>query len=182
MKRKMSIDIFNTTNSLKVLSFLSENPGKEFVNSEIREETSISRSGIYIALRELINQNLVSKTKRGKLLFYSIIYDDSVIRQFKILKNILALRSLVSKIKPMAKKIVLYGSTSRGENGPESDIDIFIVSNDPDEAKEKIFFIKSKQKIQAVIKTPSELADFKEGEKVFYAEVDRGIILWEDKK
>lgn len=42
--------------------------------------------------------------------------------------------------------------------------------------------IKTRQKIQSVIKTPSGLADFKDKEKIYYAEVDRGITLWEGKE
>ena len=63
-----------------------------------------------------------------------------------------------------------------------SDIDLFILSQEPEEAKKIIASIKARQKIQSVIKTPSELADFKEKEKTYYAEVDRGITLWEKKE
>ena len=182
MKREKTIDIFGATNSLKVLSYLSENPGKEFLSSDIRKATSISRAGVYIALGELWRQNLVLKTKKGKLLFHSIIYDDSAIRQFKVLKNVLALRPLVSKLKPTSREIILYGSYCRGENDPTSDIDLFILSKDPQATKDAISSIKTKQKIQAVIKTSSELADFKESERVFMQEVDRGFILWKEKE
>ncbi|MCX5686901.1 MAG: nucleotidyltransferase domain-containing protein [Candidatus Omnitrophica bacterium] len=182
MKKTKAIDIFGATNSLKVLSYLAEHPGKEFLCSEIQEAFSISRAGVYIALGELARQNLVSKVKKGKQLFYSIIYDDSAIKQFKVLKNILVLRPLVSKLKSLSKKIILYGSTSRGENDPSSDIDLFILSNEPEAIKKIVNSIKTKQKIQSVIKTPSELADFKDKEKTYYAEVDRGITLWEEKE
>lgn len=182
MKKPRTIDIFGATNSLKVLSYLAENPSREFLSSQIQKAASISRAGVYIALGELARQNLVSKVKKGNLLFYSIIYDDSAIKQFKVLKNVFALRPLVSKLKPLSKKIILYGSTSRGENDPASDIDLFILSQQPEAAKKIISSIKTKQKIQSVIKTPSQLADFKEKEKVYYAEVDRGITLWEEKE
>lgn len=182
MGKLKTIDIFGATNSLKVLSYLSENIGNEFQGSQIQEATSISRAGVYIALAELTRQNLVSKLKKGKRLFYSIIYDDSAIKQFKILKNVLALRVLVSKLKPLCGKIILYGSTSRGENDPSSDIDLFILSNEPEAVKKIFAAIKTRQKIQSVIKTPSELADFKDKEKTYYAEVDRGITLWERKE
>ena len=181
-KKTKTIDIFGATNSLKVLSYLAEHPGKEFLCSEIQKATSISRAGVYIALGELSRQNLVSKAKKGKLLFYSIIYDDSAIKQFKILKNVLALRTLVSKLKGLSTKIILYGSTSRGENDPTSDIDLFILSQDPEAAKKVIASLKTRQKIQSIIKTPSELPDFEKKEKVYYAEVDRGITLWERKE
>ena len=179
---KKTIDIFGATNSLKVLSYLAEHPGKEFLGSEIQKAISISRAGVYIAFGELIRQNLVSKVKKGNQLFYSIIYDDSAIKQFKILKNVLVLRPLVSKLRSLSKKIILYGSTSRGENDPSSDIDLFILSNEPEATKKAIASIKTKQKIQSVIKTPSEVASFRDKERVYYSEVDRGITLWEEKK
>lgn len=182
MKKLKTIDVFGATNSLKVLSYLAEHPGKEFLSSEIQKAISISRAGAYIALGELTRQNLVSKAKKGKFLFYSIIYDDSAIKQFKVLKNVLALRPLMSKLKPLSKKIILYGSTSRGENDPTSDIDLFILSQEPEVAKKAVASIKTRQKIQSVIKTPSEFADFKGKEKTYYAEVDRGITLWEEKE
>ena len=155
MKKLKTIDIFGATNSLKVLSYLAENLGKEFLGGQIQKATSISRAGLYIALGELARQNLISKVKKGNLLFYSIIYDDSAIKQFKVLKNVLALRPLVSKLKPLSKRIVLYGSTGRGENDPSSDIDLFILSQEPESVKKAMVSIKTRQKIQSVIKTPS---------------------------
>lgn len=184
MKRRnhKTIDIFGATNSLKVLSYLAEHPGKEFLNSEIQKATLASRAGAYFALKELVRQKLVSEERRSRLIFYSIVHDDYAIKQFKILKNVLALRPLVSKLKSSSRKIILYGSHSRGENDPTSDIDLFILSKDPEAAKDVVSSIKSRQKIQAVIKTASELASFKESEKVFIREVERGIVLWEEKE
>ncbi len=182
MKRLKTIDVFGATNSLNVLSYLAENPGKEFLCSEIQKATSISRAGAYIALGELVRQNLVSKAKKGKILFYSIMYDDSAIKQFKVLRNVIALRPLVTKLKSLSKKIVLYGSTGRGENDPSSDIDLFILSQEPEAVKKAMASIKTRQNVQSVIKTASELADFREKEKTYYAEVDRGIVLWDKKE
>jgi len=181
-KNNKTIDIFGATNSLKVLSYLAQHPGKEFLNSEIQKAVSASRIGVYITLKDLARQGLASQEKRGKFLFYRIVYDDVAIKQFKVLKNVLALRSIISKLKPSSRKITLYGSYSRGENDSASDIDLFIISKDPQATKETISSIKTKQKIQAVIKSSSELAGFKEGEKVFMQEVERGIVLWEEKE
>ncbi len=175
------IDIFGATNSLKVLSYLAQDPSKEFLVSEIQKATLASRAGVYFALKELMSQGLVSQERRGKVIFYRIVYDDAAIKQFKILKNVFSLRPIVAKLKPFSRKIVLYGSYSRGENDSTSDIDLFILSKDPEATKEAVSSIKTKQKIQAVIKTASELASFKENEKVFMQEVERGIVLWEEK-
>jgi len=181
-KNSKVIDIFGATNSLKVLSYLAQHPGKEFLNSEIQKAVSASRIGVYFTLKDLVRQGLVSQQKRGKFLFYSIVYNDVAIKQFKVLKNVLALRSIVSKLKSSVRKVILYGSYSRGENDSTSDIDLFIISKDPEATKETISSIKTKQKIQAVIKTSSELVSFKESEKVFMQEVERGVVLWEEKE
>ena len=182
MKKSLKIDIFNATNSLKVLSCLAEHAGKELLGSQIQKLTKISRGGVYLALNELIKQKLVSTTKRGSYLSYSIIHNDSAIKQFKVLKNVLALRPLVSKLKSSSRRIILYGSYARGENDLSSDIDLFILSNDPQASKEAVSSIKTKQKIRAVIKTASEMASLKENEKIFMQEVERGIALWEQKE
>ena len=181
-KNNKVIDIFGATNSLKVLSYLAQDPSKEFLVSEIQKATLASRAGVYFALKELMSQGLVSQERRGKVIFYRIVYDDAAIKQFKILKNVFSSRPIVVKLKPFSRKIVLYGSYSRGENDSTSDIDLFILSKDPETTKDAISSIKTKQKIQAVIKTASELANFKESEKVFMQEVERGIVLWEEKE
>lgn len=181
-KNNKTIDIFGATNSLKVLSYLVQHPGREFLNSEVQKAVSASRIGVYFTLKDLVRQGLVSQERRGKFLFYRIVSDNIVIKQFKVLKNVLALQSIVFKLKSSSRKITLYGSYSRGENDASSDIDLFILAKDPETTKDAISSIKTKQKIQAVIKTAAEMASFKESEKVFMQEVERGVVLWEEKE
>jgi len=176
------IDIFGATNSLKVLSYLAQDPSKEFLVSEIQKATLASRAGVYFALKELMRQGLVLQERRGKVIFYRIVYDDAAIKQFKVLKNVFSLRPIVAKLKPFSRKIVLYGSYSRGENDSTSDIDLFILSKEPEATKGAVSSIKTKQKLQTVIKTATEMVSFKESEKVFMQEVERGITLWEEKE
>ncbi len=180
-KNKIDIDLFNSTNALKVLSYLASNPGKELLGSEIQKTTAISRIGLYLSLKELTRQGLVSRTKRGKFLFYLLNYNEPVVKQFKVLKNIILLRPLIKKIKSLSKKIILYGSAGRGEDYPESDIDLFVLAKDAQLVKDLVFTFKTKRKIQAAIMSPTEFADLKEKERIFYEEVNRGIILWEEK-
>ncbi|MEW5758863.1 MAG: nucleotidyltransferase domain-containing protein [Candidatus Omnitrophota bacterium] len=182
MKNNFNNNIFCATNSLKVLSFLVDNPNREFLGSEIQKATGLSRAGIYIALKELIKEHLITKIKKGKLLIYSLIYDNPANKQFKALKNVINLNSLVLKINPFANKIVLFGSAARGEDNQESDIDLFILSNQQDEVWDILNLSKSKRKIQAVVKSPSEFVEFAKKEKVFCSEIDRGIALWEKKQ
>ncbi len=182
MKKKTNRDIFSATNTLKVLSFLVENPGQEFLGNQIQKATLISRAGVYIVLRQLIKQRLVRKIKKGKFLMYSVSYDEPLLKQFKVMRNIQLLSPIINRLKPLSKKIVLYGSASWGGDDAKSDIDLFILAKEPDTVKSIITGLKTKRKIQAVIKSPSELADFQDKEKIYYEEVNRGIILWEEKE
>ncbi len=182
MKKKNSTDIFTATNTLKILSFLVENPGKELLGSEIQKATLLSRAGVYIALRELIKQKLVYKTKKGRFLMYAVPYDEPMLKQFKVLRNTRLLKPLIDKLKPLSKKVILYGSASRGEDDPKSDIDLFILAKDSDAVRSAVSELKTKKKIQIVIRSPSELVEFKNKEKVYYDEVNRGVTLWEEKE
>jgi predicted nucleotidyltransferase/biotin operon repressor len=182
MKIKNNVGIFNATNSLKVLSCLSDYPEKEFSGSELQKSTGLSRAGVYLSLNELKKQGFVTVVKRGKFLFYSLAYDEPVIKQFKVLKNVLFLNSLITNLKPFVRKIVLFGSYSRGENDSKSDIDLFVIAQDPQSVKDVVSSYKTRQKIQAVVITAAELPGFKEKEETFMHEVGLGIILWEKKE
>jgi len=183
MIKKASSEIFSSTNPLKILSYLAENPDKEFLGSEIQKATSLSRAGVYIALKELIDRGYVLKTQKGRFHMYRVAYIDPIIKQFKVLRNIILLESMVARLKSISKKIILFGSASRGEDIPTSDIDILIISTDPELAKKILSSKKLKRrKVQPVIKTPSEWAEFKEKEKEFSEEVNMGITLWEEKE
>lgn len=180
MSKKITADIFSATNALKVFTIMTEEPDKEFLSSEIQKAALLSRAGVYLALKELVRQNLVIEIKKGKFTLYAVSYSNPIINQFKVLKNISSLKNVVDRLKIVSKKIVLFGSASRGEDNKDSDLDLFILAKDTESAKEVVSSLKTDRVIQPVIKSPAELMDFKEKEQVFYSEIDRGITLWEE--
>ena len=159
-----------------------ENPDKEFLGSEIQKGTSSSRAGVYFALTELVDQGYALKTQKGRFHLYRAAYRDPVTKQFKILRNIILLGPVVTKLQSISKKIILFGSASRGEDVSTSDIDLLVISPDPESAKRILSSEKLERKIQPVFVTPLKWTEFKEKEKAFSQEVDRGIILWEERK
>lgn len=182
MSKKNLERIFETTNSLKVLSFLARNPGQEFLNSEIQAAVSISRAGAYLALQDLLGERLVIKTEKGRFHLYSVNYENPIVRQFKVLMNVTLLEPLILKIQPLSVRIVLFGSASRGEDTASSDIDLFILSRDPENIRELLASFRAERKLQPIILVPTEWADLREKEKVFFEEIEKGIVLWEEKE
>ena len=171
--------ILVATNHQKVLDFLIQYPGNEFFEKEIKKEAKISKSGVNFALRDLVKKQLVKKQKRGKISFYSVAFDHPIVKQLKILKTLINIEPLMKKIKKSAIKIILYGSCSRGENTNESDIDLFIVTNNSYSIKEAIMKNKLSKRLRQIIRTPLEYVEMEKTDPIFHKEVELGITLWE---
>jgi predicted nucleotidyltransferase len=178
--KKMKKTIF-ATNSQKILEFLIQAPGEEYLSREIQIAVKISKAGTNFALNDLVSAGFARRKKRGKMYLYAVNYGHPIIKQLKILKVIMFLDPLLKKIRNKSQKIILYGSSSRGENTKDSDIDLFVVTNSLQEV-EKIVRNSSKGKIiQLIVRTPLKYIEMEKTDPIFYAEIERGIVLWEVK-
>lgn len=172
-------EILFKTNEQKVLAFILSHPGKQFLEKEIREATGLSRSGVNYAMRNLAKKKLLEQNVRGRVNFYWADLSSPVLRQLKILQNLIELSSLLEAVKKVCRKIILYGSAASGTNTDESDLDIFVLADHP----EKVFKIFNssplREKIQTVVKSPLEYVDLEKKDHAFFEQVNRGIVLWE---
>jgi predicted nucleotidyltransferase len=169
------------TNCQKILSFLIRNPDKEYFDREVSKLTGVSRAGTNFALRELAENGLILREKRGRMYFYKAPSNDILIKYLKILQNIVFLHPLIEKLKKLSLRIVFYGSAAKGENTTESDIDVFILTRTPDEVEKIIFKDKLREKIQYVAHTPNDFIKSKKRNPTFYKEAEKGIVLWQEK-
>jgi len=175
---------FIMTNHQKILSFMAKFSDKEFYEREIARKTGISYGSANKVLNELYSAHLLSRQQKGKMLFYQIDLTDPMIRQFKITNTIALLRPLILTLKKFTTRIILFGSCATGDDTSESDMDIFIVSDQ----KHKILHIIEKMnpgrgfeeiQIKPVIFSHDELLDSEKIDKEFLSIVREGIILWE---
>ena len=58
--------LLNATNDQKVLDFLINDPGSQYLAAEIQKATGISKGGINLALRGLAKKGLAHRRKKGK--------------------------------------------------------------------------------------------------------------------
>ena len=172
--------ILNSTNTQKVFACLVKEPGREFLASEIQQATGISKAGVYRSLEELVQENLIKKNSKGRVLFYSPQSQDSIVKQYKVLNTVTELRKCVQQLKSSSRRIVLFGSAARGEDNKKSDIDLFILSKEPKITEKIISRVKFVKKIQVIIKTSSQLTEFELKNKEFLNEINSGIVLWEE--
>jgi len=180
----MKANFFISTNHQKVLSLLAKFSDKEFYEREVARKIGISFGSANKVLNELYSHGLLTRVQKGKMYFYRMNSEDSVFQQFKILNTIILLRPLIDELKPLARKVFLYGSCAKGADSSESDIDIFIVSN----RKQNVLRLVERYsmgkgfeevKIQPVILSPLEILKAEKIDKEFLSLVKEGIVLWE---
>jgi len=173
-----------TTVNQKVLSFLAKFSDDEFYERQVARSLEIAYGSANRSLNQLFSTGAIRRRQEDKMFLYSIDASNPSVIEFKKLVNLLLLEPLVESLQKSASRIVLYGSCAQGTDTSQSDFDLFVVTNNKENAADIVNgFNLSKGfenlRIQPVIKTPVELFQVGESEKVFIEEVERGIVLWE---
>jgi predicted nucleotidyltransferase len=168
------------TSQARVLSFLAYQTGQSFYEQEIVEHTGVSRSAVNLAARVLHQAGLLRKERRGRMNFYAADDHHPFVRQFKVLNTIAKLEPLLRELRPLAHQIILFGSCAEGSDTPDSDVDLFILASDRSRVMAVISRHRFERLIQPVIVNNQEFVAIKEEEPSFYAQVQRGTVLWRD--
>lgn len=171
-------DLLAATNYQKALFLLVENSSKSFTEKEIVELTSVSKSGVNSALKELETNKVVNREKRGRMSFWSVDDSAPLVQELKKTLNLASLFPLVQELSKISQRIVLFGSTASGTDAAESDIDLFILAEQKDKAQKIIQSFKTEREIKPVVQTSLEYATSRNKDKGFYNEVDKGITLF----
>jgi predicted nucleotidyltransferase len=173
------------TNHQKVLSFMAKFSDMELYEREIARKTGISYGSANKVLNDLYSAHLLIRHQKGKMFFYQFNLKDPIARQFKILNIVALLRPLVLNLREFAARIILFGSSATGDDTSESDIDVFIVS----EQKQKILGIIDQTnlgrgldsiQIQPIIFSHDEVLDSEKNDIEFLSLVREGILLWDE--
>ncbi len=159
----------------KILEVLSADPSVRLHVREIARRSDTSPSTASNILRDLEQENMLTKEVVGRQTFYSVNMNNPVIKQFKVFDNVLNLYDLVTKIKDVSDKIVLFGSAAEGTNTKKSDIDLFIKTSSLDDVKEGI---REFEIISPIITSPKDFTIFKKENEALYENIKRGIVLW----
>lgn len=162
----------------KILSFLTLHSNQSFYDKEISESTGVSRGATNQVLNSFLENNLLTRERKGKMWFYSIVAQP-LLKHFRIFENLVVLSELVQQLSPFAKRIILFGSTATGEDTAESDIDIFILTDDKKAIMEEIRKFRTTREIKPIVQTPLEYAESQRKDEAFYKGVNKGIVLLE---
>ncbi|MCX5699796.1 MAG: nucleotidyltransferase domain-containing protein [Candidatus Omnitrophica bacterium] len=174
-------NIFIRTVEQRVLSLFVANQDKVFYSREVSRKLKISIGAISNALRLLEKNNVLISEKKGKTNLYTLKLPNEYLERFKILNTLLTLEPLVEKLNNISRRTILYGSYAAGTFTPDSDLDLFIISEKRDEVLKAVSNFKANTafEIKPVIKKQIEWMQLEKSNPEFFAEVNRGIILWE---
>jgi len=178
-----STHIIFTVNQ-RVLSLLAKFSDKEFYERQIARRIGIGYGSAHRAVDELYSTGVIKRRQEGKMYFYSVDPSNPIVIEFKKLVNLILIEPLGEELKNASNRVILYGSCAQGTDTSESDVDLFVVSNNKDKILEAVSNFRFPQgfediHIQAIVKTPIELLEAKGPEQAFIEEVERGIVLWE---
>jgi predicted nucleotidyltransferase/DNA-binding transcriptional ArsR family regulator len=116
----------------RILQEFFDFPRKNFQMREISRNTRISQPSVINHLKVLILENLIIKEKKGIYPTYKANRENELFKTYKKMDFILRIHKigLVNYINDscLPNAIILFGSTSKGEDIEESDIDLFIQS------------------------------------------------------
>ena len=170
-------EIFATSQA-RVLRFLAYHSNQSFYEQEIVGHTGVSRSAVNLATRSLHQAGLLLRERRGRMNFYTADEHHPFVRQFKILSTIAQLEPLLRGLRPLARQVILFVSCKQGTDTAESELGLFILASDRGQIMAAVSHYHSERRAQSVVIDNQELAAMKEREPAFYAEVQRGIVLW----
>ncbi len=172
---------FITATLMTVFDLFLADPMQQYHEREVVRRTGVSKGSANKILRLLTDLGFLIRERKGRMAFYKLHVKDPVVRQFKVLINIYALKNLLDSIRQYSRRIILFGSCSQGTDVKQSDIDIFFLTLEKDIVRRKIseFNSRNKRKIAPIIIDANEFAKLRKEDKPLYENIERGIVLWE---
>jgi len=172
---------FITPTVTKVLVLFLRNASDTFHEREVMRRAKVSKGSASKILQMLAELKLLTRERRGRMIFYKPNMKDAAIRQLKILFNVWDLRDFTRALGEFSRRIVLFGSCAEGTDVEESDIDLFIQATEKKTVKKRIseFNVKSSRRIASIVVDANELVELKKEDKPLYERIEKGVTLWE---
>ena len=115
-----------------LLQFFFDFPRKDFLIRELSRDAKLAASAVRIHLKELMADGLILKEKKGLYPTFSANSENDTFKLLKAQNLVLRLHG-IGAIDTIEKSLypgcmVLFGSSSRGEDRENSDVDVFVQS------------------------------------------------------
>jgi len=174
------IELFGKREFVKLLFFFLEHPTKKFTQKEVKDKLRLAKATLTKWLKELESKGLVSIEKKGVSKIYALERTEGIVKQLKIMNILLKLNKLKEIAKEHNIQIYLYGSSARGEDVEDSDIDLMVIGKvKKQDLIEDINKISDEigRNIRFEIFSPMHWSRMSRKDKAFYERVEKDKIL-----
>lgn len=177
-----TFDLTNVTPlTLSVLRLLARAPDRWFFVREIARNVGGSYGGCHKVLGNLYSMGLLVRKRTGKNLYYTIQVKEPSIKHFKIFLNLLETRSAIDDIVDRCSMVTLFGSCARGEDTHDSDVDVLVVTHEPQELRRVLVGRDvGGRKLGAIIVSARKMMKMRNDDTALYHEVEKGIVVWRE--
>lgn len=179
--------MFDNTNILSrtsflLLRFLGRNYREEFYVREIARVLHLGAGSASETLARLSEAGLLHRQERGRLVLYRAAMESPLLREIKVCATLLEINSLVLHLQGKVRRAILFGSAATGEDTDESDIDLFIETDDASSAAESVATVQADldRDISPIILTPGEFRSLKTRDRALYERILGGKVLIEE--
>ena len=167
-------------NPLLVMSYLSLHKHEEAIHGrKLAVELKLSHGSVGAILRQLHALGIVTANTAGRTIMYRAVAGHPLLKSLRVFENQLILQPLVLAIKEGCRQIILFGSCATGDDDINSDIDLFILTDDPEAVRGQFLKEDLVRELRPVIVSPMEMALMETSDKVFLNEIRKGTVLWE---
>jgi len=172
---------FITPTVLKILYIFHNDPIRERHEREVIRDAQISKGSANSILRRLSEAGILERRKAGRMVFYRFNSRNATARQLKILFNVHSLQNLVDQLKLHCRRITLFGSCAEGLDTSESDVDLFILTQNKERVMEEVsdYQRNLERNLSPIVLNANELVKLKSEDEPLYERIEKGIILWE---
>jgi len=133
----------------KVVRLLSSFPTREFTGREIAGIIGVGHRAVDIALVDLVSLDIVTVRHIGRANVYTANGDS---RRFRSLANLFeeearTREALLDEIRssiPQVLSCVLFGSVARGEESLDSDVDLLVITDNPNGLTDALESLRSR--------------------------------------
>jgi len=139
-------EILSTRSDVRILRTLFRYPTKEFNENELARVSKVGQKTVNRAMPKYVSHGVVSVRTIGRANVYTLNSKHYVAEQLKSLFKAeegakLELKRMLKETFRADKTVIslaIFGSIAKGREGPTSDIDVFILTQDKDGAKRRL--------------------------------------------
>ena len=165
---------------LRILIVFFNEPYRDFHLRQIAKLANVSSSTAKRFLDFYSENTLLVKSRRANLVLFKANLENHGFRYMKLSYFMMTVQPLIASLKKThpTSSIVLYGSCARGEDDPESDIDLLVIGRKTEQVDVSKFEKSVGRKITCLIYTPQEWEEKAQKDKAFYERIlVDGIVL-----